>query len=566
MRALYPSADVALLAAHLEASAGIDLVRTLLPSFADATPETSVAILEEANRFCDGVLAPLNLAMDAQGASLHDGRVRTAPGHRQAWTEFVAAGWPSLDHPVAYGGQQLPLSLGAVIQELFDRACPAFGMLAVPQRSAARLIAAFGDLAQQAQWLDGLAAGAIGATICMSEPGAGSDAMQMRTRAWQDEAGDWRVTGEKCWISYGDHDLTGRIVHCVLARTDGPGDDTPQISLLLVEGGAAQPGAVVVRRIEKKLGLHGSPTCALGFEGARAQLLGTPGRGLSQMFVMITQMRLGVGSLGLGIAGGCADTALAYARERRQGGAPGHPVPIIAHRDVQRQLMDMVARTEILRGVLVNAANYADIAMYASDPAVRNDAAALTQWLLPIVKTMGAEAGFDNASGALQVLGGAGYTREWPIEQALRDARVLAVFEGTSGIQALDLVHRRVLRDATGLQAFLGLARAADGDGRLGTCLALLEDGAAQLRAMDRRSGDVEAGASAFLGLAMLAAGGWVASRFATLDESHPGHARMTAAANWWLDHIDQRARLLHAEALAGAARLDRFQALTANS
>ncbi|MDP9056201.1 MAG: acyl-CoA dehydrogenase family protein [Pseudomonadota bacterium] len=565
MRATYPSANVALLAAHIEASAGIDDVRALLPSFADATPETTVAILAEAVRFGDGVLAPLNVSMDGVGAVLQAGRVRTAPGHRQAWAEFVAAGWPSLDHSVSYGGQQLPLALGALVQEQFDRACPAFGMLPVPQRSAARLIAAFGDPSQMAEWLAGLAAGTIGATICMSESGAGSDALQIGTRARQDQAGVWRVTGEKCWISFGDHDLTDRILHCVLARSEAPGD-APQISLFLVEGGAAQPEAVILRRIEAKLGLHGSPTCSLGFEGARGQLLGTPGRGLQQMFVMITQMRLAVGSLGLGIAAGCTDTALAYAQERRQGGPIGHPVPISTHRDVQRQLMEMVSRTEILRGVLVNTANQADIALHATDPAIRADAAALTQWLLPIVKTMGAETGFDTASAALQVLGGAGYARDWPIEQALRDSRVLAVFEGTSGIQALDLVHRRVLRDSTGLQAFLGVARAADADGRLCTCLALLEDGAAQLRAMDRLSGDVETGASAFLSLAILAAGGWVASRFATLDETLPGHSRMTAAANWWLDHIDQRARLFHAETLVGAASLNNFQAVAGDA
>ncbi len=561
MRAAYPSANVALLAAHIEASAGIDEVRALLPSFAEATPETTVAILEEAVRFADGVLAPLNVSMDGAGAVVQDGRVRTAPGHQPAWAEFVAAGWPSLDHPVSSGGQQLPLALGAIVQEQFDRACPAFGMLPVPQRSAARLIAAFGDPAQQAEWLAGLAAGTIGATICMSEVGAGSDALQIATRARQDQAGAWRITGEKCWISFGDHDLTERIVHCVLARSEAPGAP-PQLSLFLVEGGAAQQGAVILRRIEAKLGLHGSPTCSLGFEGARGHLLGTPGRGLQQMFVMITQMRLAVGSLGLGIAAGCADTALAYAQERRQGGPIGQPAPIITHRDVQRQLMEMIARTEILRGVLVNTANQADIALHAADPATRENAAALTQWLLPIVKTMGAETGFDTASAALQVLGGAGYTRDWPIEQGLRDARVLAVFEGTSGIQALDLVHRRVLRDGAGLQIFLAQARAADATGRLRTCLALLEDAAAQLQAMDRQSGDIETGATAFLALAILAAGAWVATRFTQLPPTGPAHARMMAAAQWWLAHLDPRARLYHAEATAGAARLNDFNAL----
>ena len=197
----------------------------------------------------------------AWGRCCKAGRVRTAPGHRQAWAEFVAAGWPSLDHSISHGGQQLPLALGALVQEQFDRACPAFGMLPVPQRSAARLIAAFGDPSQMAEWLAGLAAGTIGATICMSESGAGSDALQIGTRARQDQAGVWRVTGEKCWISFGDHDLTDRILHCVLARSEAPGD-APQISLFLVEGGAAQPEAVILRRSRRSWACTARPPAA----------------------------------------------------------------------------------------------------------------------------------------------------------------------------------------------------------------------------------------------------------------------------------------------------------------
>ena len=280
---------------------------------------------------------------------------------------------------------------------------------------------------------------------------------------------------------------------------------------------------------------------------------------------MITQMRLAVGSLGLGIAAGCADTALAYAQERRQGGPIGHPVPISTHRDVQRQLMEMVSRTEILRGVLVNTANQADIALHATDPAIRADAAALTQWLLPIVKTMGAETGFDTASAALQVLGG-GATRATGLSSRPCGICACSRFSKVLGDPGALSGPSPGAARSTGLQAFLGVARAADADGRLCTCLALLEDGAAQLRAMDRLSGDVETGASAFLSLAILAAGGWVASRFATLDQTLPGHSRMIAAANWWLDHIDQRARLFHAETLVGAASLNNFQAVAGDA
>jgi hypothetical protein len=227
---------------------------------------------------------------------------------------------------------------------------------------------------------------------------------------------------------------------------------------------------------------------------------------------------------------------------------------------VQRQLFEMVARVEILRGLVLSTANLADIARYETDSSLRQSTVALVQWLLPVVKTFGAEAAFDTASEAIQVLGGAGYTRDWPIEQALRDARVLAVFEGTSGIQALDLAHRRVVRDDSGLAAFLQRARAAHDDARLGRCLDLLESAAAEIRAMD--SGDIDASASAFLHLAILAAGGWIAGRCLRLQTDTPARLRMRAAAEYWLDHCPERAALCHAEVLKGRRRLMAIDAI----
>jgi hypothetical protein len=276
--------------------------------------------------------------------------------------------------------------------------------------------------------------------------------------------------------------------------------------------------------------------------------------------VMISKMRLSVGIMGLGIASGCLDTALSYAEERRQGGRPGAPVAIVEHLDVQRQLFEMAARVEVLRGLVLSTANLADIARYERDPSHRDSAAALVQWLLPIVKTFGAEAAFNTASDAIQVLGGAGYTRDWPVEQALRDARVLAVFEGTSGIQALDLTHRRVMRDNSGLAAFLQRARLAHDDARLGRCLDLLEDGANTIRAMDRS--DVDASASAFLQLAILAAGGWIAGRFLRFPDNTPARRRMRAAAEYWLDHCAERAAVCHAEVSKGCRRLKAIDAI----
>jgi 3-(methylthio)propanoyl-CoA dehydrogenase len=314
MRAPFPPADAALIARHFEIAPGIDRVRALCPSFAAATPDTVLAIFEEATKFATAHLVQLNDVGDAQGCHVENGRVRTPPGHKAAWDAFVAGGWSTLDHPEDIGGQGLPLALAAAVQEIFDRACPAFGMLPVPQRSAAKLIAAWADAATRAEWLARLVAGEWGATICISEVEAGSDAGRIRTQAEPNPDGSWSVTGEKCWISFGDHDLTSRIGHCLLARTPGAAAGGAGLSLFLVPDsidgpdGASVRNAIHIRRIEEKMGLHASPTCALGFEGARAVMLGSEGRGLAQMFVMITNMRLSTGVRRPG-DGLCARTA-----------------------------------------------------------------------------------------------------------------------------------------------------------------------------------------------------------------------------------------------------------------
>ncbi|MDO9486806.1 MAG: acyl-CoA dehydrogenase family protein, partial [Sphingomonadaceae bacterium] len=400
--------------------------------------------------------------------------------------------------------------------------------------------------------------------------GAGSDVGRLRTVARARADGTWAITGEKMWISFGDHDLTPRIGHCLLARTDRG------LSLFLVPShlpsgdGPEQRNAVVVRRLEEKLGLHGSPTCALGFEEATAWLIGVEGRGLQQLFVMITNMRLSAGVQGLGIAAGAADIAFAYAHERRQGGAPERPpVPIAEHVDIQRELIEMVARVETLRGLGIAIAVHADLAAVETDAQLRDDHSALVQWLLPIFKTTGGEWGFDVASAAIQVLGGAGYKREWPVEQALRDARIATIYEGTSGIQALDLLHRRLWRDrAKGLDVFLATARAdlaacpEPGRVQAERCYDFVESAAHHLQAATCEARDAEAGASAFLHLAAIAATGWIATRLAGLGDKSAASRRLAAAGNYWLSNLADRAVPLHAEATRGAAPIDQFHNL----
>jgi alkylation response protein AidB-like acyl-CoA dehydrogenase len=563
VRALPPRADLALVLAQIEASPLIDRVRACSGDFAAATSDLVDQVLTAAESFAADVLAPLNTAMDESGCRLEGGRVRTAPGHKAAWDGLVEAAWPSLDAAPGIGGQGLPAIVALAVQSLFDRACPSFGMLPVPQRSAARLLTAHGSAEQKSTWLPRLASGEWGATICISEAEAGSDVARVRTLATPDPDGSWSITGEKSWISFGSHDLTDTIGHCLLARTADNGEKKGLSLFLVPDRIDGRANGVVVRRIEEKLGLHGSPTCALGFEGARAEMIGVEGRGLQQMFAMIANMRLSVGAMGLGIASAACDIAFVYARERRQGGRGPKPVPIVEHADVQRMLMSMAARVELLRGLMFALANQVELGAGDPDPVVRTVMQALSQWLLPIVKTLGGETAFDVASDAVQVLGGAGYTREWPVEQALRDARVLAVFEGTTGIQALDLVHRRLLApDARGFDLFVAEARAvaaACNEGvadQLGRCVDMLVDAAERLRAMsDRR--DVDAGATAFLQLAMLAATSWIAARLTMVEGDDPASRHLRAVSRFALATAPGRAAALRDEAVAGAARLD---------
>ena len=557
--------DTSTLIAQLRAAPGLERLCALIGD--DGLAETAEAVLEEAARFAAEVLAPLNPVMDREGCRLEGGRVKTTPGHAEVWTAFCEAGWQTLDKPVDHGGQGLPLIVWAAVQELFDRASVAFGMLPSSQGAASRLLEAHASDEIKAEWLPRLGSGEWGSTIVISEAEAGSDVGRIRTRAEPLPDGQWAVTGEKTWITFADHDLAPRIGHCVLARTPSGKPGGAGLSLFLVPSvrDDGSRNAVVIRRIEEKMGLHGSPTCAVGFEGATGRLIGQEGRGLAHLFAMITQMRLSVGVQGVGLASLAAETALGYAAERKQGGAPGEPpMTIDRHPDVQRMLLQGQARTQTLRGLVYATAVQADLAALETDAEAKARAGDLAAWLLPLVKTLGGEVAFDTASEAIQVLGGAGYVNDWPIEQALRDSRVFTLYEGTSGMQALDLVHRRLWRDeGRGLKAFLALARddaAEAGDGpeaeTLTFVLDLLEDAGEQLDGWKTDPRQAEAGSYAFLQLAGLAATGWIALRLTLLDEP-----RLKAAGGFWLSDLAPRASLEYARATHGANRLAGFGA-----
>ena len=545
-------------------------IAPFLDDLAQAGPDavdlqTWAAILEQAARFAEGVIDPLDAVLDRPGATLRDGRVVTAPGHREAWARFAGDGWLTLALPEDAGGQGLPLLLTTACEELFNRASSAFTMLATPNRTAAAMLAKSADAETRDAWVPKLASGEWTATICISEPDAGSDVGRIRTRATRGDDGIWRVNGEKCWISYGDHDLAARIGHCMLARTsNAPG--VRGLSLLLVPDSRddGRANGVAVRRIEEKLGLHGSPTCVLGFEDAKAILIGAEGRGLQTLFYMMLLMRLSCAPQGVGVAEAALSTALGYAQERRQGGDPAAPpVPIIAHADVQRQVLRMAGRVEVARGIALASAAVMDLA----DRAPEQDRAgwlALAQFLLPIAKDLSARLAFDVSSEALQVLGGAGYTREWPVERRLRDARVFAVFEGTSGIQAIDMLHRRLWRDdGDGMNRFLAAARRDLGDDPASVTVAALLDRmeavAETLGAWRGAAREAEAGATAFLDLCGLVAGGWIALRLVRFAGDDDVARRLQAAARFHLAELPARVEAEARLATLGAARLDGF-------
>lgn len=556
---------------HIELVPGYTGIRDALLPELDLGEETLRAILGAAAEFAEGRLVPINRAGELQGCRFEDGRVLTPDCYKQAWEELTSAGWNSVDQPSNFGGQGLPSFVNTACRELFDRACMALGMLTGPTRAGTQVLLEFADTALQDEWIPQLVAGKWSLTICISETDAGSDVGRVRSQATQGADGSWRVAGEKMWISFGDNDLVERIGHLLLARTPDAPLGTAGLSLFLVPNKVKKPfgdwvgNGVSPRRIEEKLGLHGSPTCAIGFEGARAHLLGGLHRGLPQMFVMIQSMRLMVATEGVGMSFGAEQAALGYASERKQGGHPSQPpVTINAHADIQRQLLAMAARVEVLRGMLYELAVRIDLERQGL---ADERHALVTQWLLPIAKATCAEAAFEIPSAAIQVLGGAGYTREWPCEQWMRDARMMSIAEGSTGIQALDLLHRRLWRDrGETLSAFIDTATKEIGSARseLAAPALLVID---RLKRVGERmvgwhetSREAETGAVAFLQLAFLAVTAWIAIRLVSTAGDDRVGRRLAAAGRHWLSDIDARSAFQEQEALAGSARLAEFQ------
>ncbi|MGE5548568.1 MAG: acyl-CoA dehydrogenase [Solirubrobacterales bacterium] len=443
----------------LEELVGLDTV-TALPGFEEATADTVDSILTEAASIAEETIAPLNPVGDRVGPKVVDGAVKAAPGWSEAWKVLVDGGWNGLPFAPEIGGMGLPHLVNTACYEMWNAANMAFALGPTLTQGAVNTIEAFGSEAQKALFLPKLVSGEWAGTMNLTEAQAGSDLAAIRAKAVP-HGDHYRISGQKIFISYGDHDITENIIHLVLARTPNGPAGLKGISLFIVpklliddEGRVVGPNDVHVVSIEHKLGIHGSPTAVLSFgdhDGAIGYLLGEENRGVEYMFTMMNHARLSVGLQGLAIAERAYQQALGYARERVQGKPAGWQaanVPGIHHHpDVRRMLMSMKCRIEAMRGLLYTAWAAVDVAHHHADPEARERAQRMVELLTPVAKGWSTETGIDIASLGVQIHGGMGYIEETGAAQHLRDARITTIYEGTTGIQANDLVFRKILRD-----------------------------------------------------------------------------------------------------------------------
>ncbi len=452
------------------------------PGYSDLDHGFTAAVLEEAGKVASGVLAPLNRVGDREGCHLENGVVRTPTGFKAAFDTMREGGWTALDCDPAYGGQGLPYLMGTAVGEIFVSANMAFNMYQGLTHGAYSAIHTHGSPEQKATYLPRLVSCDWTGTMNLTEPHCGTDLGLMRTKAEPQADGSYKITGQKIFISAGEHDLAENIIHLVLAKAPGGGEGTKGISLFIVpkflvndDGTLGARNALSVGKIEEKMGIHGNATCVMNYDGATGWLLGELHKGMRAMFTMMNEARLGVGLQGYAVAEAAYQNALAYAKDRLQGRAvtgvenPQGPAdPLIVHPDIRRNLMEQKSFVEGARALTFWGAHLIDRSVRQGDVAAEG----LVSLMIPVIKGFQTDKGFEMAVQAQQVFGGHGYIEEWGMSQFARDARIAQIYEGANGVQALDLVGRKLTQDGgKHVMAFFEMVkaecRAHEGDARM---------------------------------------------------------------------------------------------------